>query len=135
MDVNQLVNRSYAAIRARGLITDQTTNRNFQEKIAEELLESARTKDSYKYACELIDTATVCLMNVKHLGFDVQQLMIEVIRKNEKRAQETKKREDVFFTIVDLVCDHFGVDSKYFMDNKNRQDERSYYRFIVMYLA
>jgi NTP pyrophosphatase (non-canonical NTP hydrolase) len=91
----QLLNRSYEAIKKRGLITDETTISNFLEKINEESFEVIQegvmynhiySMDECHYIEELIDLATVCFMQVMNLGYDPIEEFRKVVEKNESRA-------------------------------------------------
>ena len=89
-DFNKLIERSYLAIKERGLIKNDTIESEFYLKMKEELLEICNSflESKERYIEECIDLATVCLMQVYHLGFDVSEQFIKVIEKNEKRANK-----------------------------------------------
>lgn len=102
--MKDLIQRSYEAIQARGLITDETTRYDFLEKIREELSEAEIecehiTHDLYRnipkhkkrYIEEITDTMTVCLMQLKHLGCDPIEEFEKVVIKNEQRALQRQK--------------------------------------------
>lgn len=96
-----LIERMYKSIVGRGLITPTTSCREFIYKLDEELNEvkeefyifcnedwdSFDKKD--KYVEELTDLATVCFMQIKHLGYDPIKEFKKVLEKNEKRANES----------------------------------------------
>ena len=76
---DKLIQRSYEAIRKRGLITDSTTLDEFNKKMREELyeveheqfcVENGQGHRLDNYVSECIDLANVCFMQVKKLGFD-----------------------------------------------------------------
>ena len=89
----QLINRSYQAIVNRGLITKTTQKAQFIIKLKEELQEVVdayiledKTEDDY--AEELTDLATVCIMQLTHLGYDFEEEFKKCVEKNERRAKE-----------------------------------------------
>lgn len=95
-DFNQLIERSYQAIKDRGLIKPETKKQDFVLKMHEEL-DEIKTEIFYydgfdsaieKYIEECIDLATVCFMQVKHLGYDPINEFEKVVIKNEKRANK-----------------------------------------------
>lgn len=97
--MKELIERSYKAIIERGLIKDDTHIYEFMDKIEEEFYETKEACDKLytfntigdksKYIGELIDLATVCFMQVKHLGYDPIKEFEKVVIKNEKRAEKT----------------------------------------------
>ena len=99
----QLLNRSYQAIVNRGLITPKTKPYEFIDKINEEVAEVEEclslevSPDEYidyeienkdRYVEELTDLATVCIMQIHHLGYDFEKEFEKVVLKNERRANE-----------------------------------------------
>lgn len=96
--MEELIQRSYEAIKARGLINDNTDFLDFIEKLKEELIEVIDSETIYnlekteyylkKYIEELIDLSTVCFMQIKHLGYNPIDEFEKVVIKNEKRAKE-----------------------------------------------
>lgn len=93
--MKELIERSYKAIQERGLITDNTSNTGFLFKCEEELVECWKAKsdinkveDYEHYIEELTDLATVCIMNIRHLGYDFETEFEKVVMKNEKRAKK-----------------------------------------------
>ena len=97
----QLLNRSYAAIRGRGLIKDNTSPDEFILKLHEELEEAESSCDHYMnglyknqaknkadYIEELGDIATVCFMQMIHLGYNPLEVLSDIVEKNEKRAND-----------------------------------------------
>ena len=94
--MEQLINRSYKAIKDRGLITNKTKKSDFIKKLHEELYECELTQLSgygknkeVDYIEELIDLSTVCFMQVLHLGYDPIKEFEKVVIKNENRAKCT----------------------------------------------
>lgn len=84
----QLINRSYEAIKARGLITPSTKEIEFINKIHEELSEltlAYHNENKDRYIEELTDLATVAIMQIHHLGYDFIKEFEKVIIKNEQR--------------------------------------------------
>ena len=89
-DIQQLIDRNYAAQVKRGQITPETDLSDCIDKIREELSELI---DSYDYIWgtekfdnkELIDIMLVCFSMAKHFGIDWQQVMTEKVEYNEKR--------------------------------------------------
>ena len=74
----------------RGLINSRTTRMDFIKKIDEE---SNEIKEAYyksmpqnRYIEELTDLATVCIMQIHHLGSDFIEEFEKGVIKNEKRA-------------------------------------------------
>lgn len=68
--MNDLINRSYQAIRKRGLITSETEFIDFIKKMEEELSEidsAERFEDKIK---ETVDLMNVCINALVHHGFD-----------------------------------------------------------------
>jgi len=86
-DFESLLNRSYAAIEKRGLITHNTTESDFFLKMKEELSEvaDAFNEGKQRYVEECTDLATVCFMQIKHLGYDPIKEFEKVVIKNENR--------------------------------------------------
>lgn len=89
--MKQLIERSYKAIRARGLITDSTQNSEFIAKMQEELQEATIAMFEDDYIEELTDLATVCIMQIRHLGYDFENEFEKVVLKNESRANNITK--------------------------------------------
>lgn len=85
----QLINKSYQAIRNRRLITDRTNKADFIDKMEEELNEISLAylnQDKFNYIEECVDLATVCIMQVHHLGYNFVDEFRKVVKKNEKRV-------------------------------------------------
>lgn len=86
--MKELIERSYQAIRNRGLINDNTHELEFLLKAKEELSECTECFAHHeKYIEELTDLATVCIMQIRHLGYDFEKEFEKVIIKYEKRAK------------------------------------------------
>ena len=91
--MKQLIERSYKAIRERGLITDETSGAQFIAKAYEELNE---WKEAYytsglsldKSAEECTDLMTVCCMWLVNSGYDPIEEFRKVVEKNEERAKK-----------------------------------------------
>ena len=89
-DIEQLIDRNYAAQIRRGQITPETDLSDCIDKIKEELTELI---DSYEYTWgtesiddkELIDIMLVCFSMAKHFGIDWQQVMKDKVEYNETR--------------------------------------------------
>jgi NTP pyrophosphatase (non-canonical NTP hydrolase) len=89
--MKDLTERSYLAIKARGLITPKTTKIEFLEKMREELNESYQEiLHDGDYIEEVTDLATVCIMQLRHLGCDFETEFLKVVEKNEARANIRK---------------------------------------------
>ena len=83
--MKDLISRSYAAIRKRGLIKDDTTKTEFIDKISEEFNE-IRTFHSEKiFIREVVDLAAVCINTVTHKGYDFIEQLEECIIHQETR--------------------------------------------------
>ena len=80
-----LIDRSYTAIRKRGLIYDGIITDEFEKKMKEELKEINDTVNEMDYISECVDLATVCIMQIKHLGYDFEKEFEKVVIKNETR--------------------------------------------------
>ena len=89
-DIQELINRNYAAQIKRGQITMKQTLNDFLNKIDEEVKEfkNSYTNDGYFEDIddkELIDIMLVCFSMAKHFGIDWQKVMTEKVEYNEKR--------------------------------------------------
>lgn len=83
---NKLIERSYKAIQDRGLIKRDTNRIEFLEKLEEEIKECWHSMNiDDDYIQELIDVATVIIMQIHHLGYDFVKEFEKVIIKNENR--------------------------------------------------
>jgi hypothetical protein len=87
-DIQELINRNYAAQIKRGQINNESTFWNFSDKIQDELnefdesyIETNKDFDSK----ELIDIMLVCFSMAKHFGIDWQKVMTEKVEYNETR--------------------------------------------------
>lgn len=87
MDINKLINRSYQAIKNRGLINDNTTLEDFFYKIEEEFNEMLEAFNDNELVEEAIDLATVCFNLVKFIGKEPVKEFEKVVIKNEERAK------------------------------------------------
>jgi NTP pyrophosphatase (non-canonical NTP hydrolase) len=83
----QLINRSYEAIKSRSLITSDTLESEFFLKMKEELKEVAEafSEGEERYIEELTDLATVVIMQIHHLGYNFIDEFEKVVIKNETR--------------------------------------------------
>ena len=87
-DIQELIDRNYAAQIKRGQITPDTDLSDCIDKIKEELKELV---DSYIEtnkdfdSKELIDIMLVCFSMAKHFGIDWKQVMTDKVEFNEKR--------------------------------------------------
>ena len=88
----QLINRSYQAIKERGLIKDDTSAEEFIDKCYEEMDEVSKAVyvNDACYVEELTDLATVCIMQIHHMGYNFIDEFEKVVVKNEKRATDGK---------------------------------------------
>jgi NTP pyrophosphatase (non-canonical NTP hydrolase) len=86
--MKSLIERSYKAIKDRGLITTDTIEWEFFLKMKEELIEvcNAYQENEDRYIEEVVDLATVCIMQIHHLGYDFEKEFEKVVVKNEKRV-------------------------------------------------
>ena len=101
-EFEKLLNRSYEAIKSRGLIKSDTHIYQFMAKIEEEYNEAVDASDELylmnthkakqHYVEELTDLATVCMMQIMHLGANPIKEFEKVVLKNEQRAEETTKK-------------------------------------------
>lgn len=88
IDIQELIDRNYAAQIKRGQITPDTDLSDCIYKIKEELKELV---DSYIEtnkdfdSKELIDIMLVCFSMAKHFGIDWKQVMTDKVEFNEKR--------------------------------------------------
>ena len=90
IDIQQLIDRNYAAQIKRGQITPETDLSDCIDKIREEFKELV-----YSYGCdcgvenidekELIDIMLVCFSMAKHFAIDWQQVMKNKVEFNETR--------------------------------------------------
>ena len=75
--MKDLINRSYEAIKKRGLITKNTLKTQFVQKMFDECSEVDDElydlNPESKYIEEVTDLATVCIMQIHHLGYDFEK--------------------------------------------------------------
>jgi hypothetical protein len=102
-DFNKLIQRSYEAIKARGLINENTLIIDFTDKMQEELKEikelldqkgTLKFKNIKKFAEEVNDLRTVCVMCLNHYGFNPIDEFEKGVIKNEKRAKSRIQNEN-----------------------------------------
>lgn len=89
--MNELFKRNYEAVKAQGKITDFTTKREFELKLHEELWEVANTRYIEKKAEELGDLILTACSYLIAYGYDPEDIIERMVKKNEKRAQEINK--------------------------------------------
>ena len=84
-----LIERSYHAVKHRGLITEHTIESEFFLKMKEELKEvcDGFLESEQKYIEECVDLATVCILQVHHLGYNFIKEFEKVVIKNENRVK------------------------------------------------
>lgn len=96
--MKDLINRSYEAIKARGLINKETLIIDFINKLKEEVGEieelcddqgRVRVMDMEKFLNEWGDVLTVCLNFFTHYGVDIKNILKSNIKKNEARAKSS----------------------------------------------
>jgi len=92
MDMKTLINRSYEAIKNRGLINEHTTEKDFFDKIEEEFNELKNAYSEENEIEEATDLATTCFMFLKFKGLDPIKEFEKVIIKNENRANDYQSR-------------------------------------------
>ena len=86
----RLIERSYSAIKARGLINENTNRYDFLAKMQEELSEAMREAnkgDMDKYLKEVTDLATVCIMQIREYKLEFEEMFELTVLKNERRAE------------------------------------------------
>ena len=86
--MDKLIKRSYDSIVSRGLITDDTTLKDFNNKLIEEFNEAQfeyDTQDLDKYFHELFDVVGVIFNMCYHNEIDIRSKFEEIIIKNENR--------------------------------------------------
>lgn len=95
--MEELIERSYSAIKGRGLITKETMIKDFVCKMIEEDAEFMNETLQITHGIqalspnqleELIDSITVRIMLLRHLGYDFIDWFREGVEKNEKRAND-----------------------------------------------
>jgi NTP pyrophosphatase (non-canonical NTP hydrolase) len=88
--MKQLIKRNYEAVVKRGLITPETTDLEFLNKLHEELeevYEEIWHENEPNLREEIGDCLTVCLNWLTHKGIDIEQLLTEIAIKNENRCK------------------------------------------------
>ena len=90
MDIQEIIDRNYAATSRRGLITPDTTKKQFMNKIHEEAAELQYELGYELWATghgvtELADVILVCLAMAKHFNIDILQVLEEKTLYNETR--------------------------------------------------
>ena len=92
--MKDLIERSYQSIRKRGLINEDTTNSNFVEKMFDKCSEIEdelyKHNPESKYIEEVTELANVCILQIRHLGYDFESEFEKVIIKNENRSKVLK---------------------------------------------
>ena len=87
--MKDLIIRSYEAIKKRGLITKNTLKTQFVQKMFDECSEVDDElydlNPESKYIEEVTDLATVCIMQIHHLGYDFEKEFEKTVIKNETR--------------------------------------------------
>lgn len=86
-DIQQLIDRNYAAQIRRGQITSDTTFSDFKLKINEELKELSNSYyENVNFdPKELADIILVCFSMAKHFNIDIMEVLSEKVAYNEKR--------------------------------------------------
>lgn len=87
--MQKLIKRNYNAVVKRGLITHDTTEQDFMDKLIEEVTElkfEVDRQNHEKKMDELGDCLTVIFNWCEHFGIDHEILLIKTARKNENRA-------------------------------------------------
>lgn len=96
--MNNLIERSYISIVNRGLITPETSTKDFMDNLKEEYNEVQTEwkrgvfvgKQNEPFYHELMDLVNVAFNLMQHHGIDCEKLFIEIIEKNEKRNRFIK---------------------------------------------
>lgn len=86
-DIQQLIDRNYAAQIRRGQINDKTTFSDFKLKIVEELKELSKSyyENNNFDPKELIDIILVCFSMAEHFNINIMQVLSDKVAYNEKR--------------------------------------------------
>lgn len=87
MELQEIIDRNYAATVRRGQINDNTSNLEFIEKLEEEVkeLKYSLMFDGSFDKLELADVELVCTAMAKHNNIDSLKVMEEKMLFNEKR--------------------------------------------------
>ena len=94
--MKELIDRSYQAIRIRGLIDVNTDMEDFIIKMNEECNEIMKAyfeQDMDHCLEEVSDLMTVCIMALHHHGFDPIKEFEKTVIKNENRANAIQQKE------------------------------------------
>jgi NTP pyrophosphatase (non-canonical NTP hydrolase) len=85
--MKNLIHFNYEATKNRGLITKETTQRDFVLKLAEEVgeFEDAALNDCGDFNHELADIILVCFNIASHYSIDIEQQLLKNITKNLNR--------------------------------------------------
>ena len=86
--MKDLIDRSYAAIRKRGKITDLTTDKEFIDKMSEELREikyAHKLRFEKDMIAESADLASVCINFLTHKGIDFEKEFKKCVEYQETR--------------------------------------------------
>lgn len=85
--MKDLIERNYESTRKRGLINENTADTEFINKIKEELseLEHSIYNNDSEWKYELADIILVCLNYGYHYGLDMEKLLMNKVKFNEKR--------------------------------------------------
>lgn len=89
--MQQLITRNYASIVKRGYITQDTTSKQFFDKLEEEVNEVFDEYILHKKGKpnnlgeELADVILTCLNYAHHFGIDIEKELHKKIEKNENR--------------------------------------------------
>lgn len=88
--MKHLIKRNYEAVVKRGLITPETTDYDFLEKLQEEIEEADEEISNFNETNlreEIGDCLNVCLNWLTHKGIDIEKLLLEIATKNENRCK------------------------------------------------
>lgn len=88
--MKDIIETNYNSIRERGLITSNTSMKDFINKLDEEVEELKQSIDKgtlKEIKEELSDVILVCLNTAYHHGFDIEKELKKKIDKNFERAK------------------------------------------------
>ena len=89
--MKKLIKRNYNSIVNRGLITSDTTDLDFLNKLQEEVTEAFESELGTKeHALEVADCILVCMNYLYHTGIHIPGLLKHKIKINEDRAAQNK---------------------------------------------
>ena len=94
--MQELIKRQYASIVGRKLITDNTTIKDFNDKLIEEFKEAQfeyDCQDLDKYFHELFDVVGVIFNMCYHNEIDIKSKFEEIVIKNEQRCQKENSKQ------------------------------------------